>query len=163
MYKLYDPLTADELASLQKLADTVKFNPATGVQRRRGANAPKINSIYNTSKWFDWTAINRAGYKNYFPKQVHEKIIQGWFLELPPKVGFLDVMNYWVDKPSSGTIIATALKDQTITLDGKAVAVSKGNQIGFHLSTLHELKASKSGQLWACVMYLGDFAAMSDE
>lgn len=162
MYKYFDPLTESEVAVLTELTDHVKFTPAEGMYRRRGANAPAVNSIYNTSRWFDWHSTHRAIFKQFFPTTVRDKIIQGWFLEIPEHKGFLDLMDYWVDKYLSGRVIATALKDQSIYLDGKEIRLRKGEQIGFSLRTLHEIKPSRTGGLWACVMIMGCYTEQSD-
>lgn len=162
MYKYFEPLPESEVSELIELSKEVKFTKAEGYRRRRGANAPKVNSVYNFSMWFNWRAAQRKQYKDYFPATVREKIVQGWFLELPPHVGFLDLMDYWVGKPQSGRVIATALKDQSIWLDGKEQRLSAGQQIGFSLETLHEIKTCREGGLWACVMFMGCYTQHED-
>lgn len=162
MYKYFEPLPESEVSELIELSKEVKFTKAEGYRRRRGANAPKVNSVYNFSMWFNWRATQRKQYKDYFPTTVREKIVQGWFLELPPHVGFLDLMDYWVGKPQSGRVIATALKDQSIWLDGKEQRLSAGQQIGFSLETLHEIKTCREGGLWACVMFMGCYTQHED-
>ncbi|AEH03580.1 hypothetical protein AVT69_gp155 [Pseudomonas phage PhiPA3] len=156
MYKHYDPLTEAELETLLTLKDQVPFKIATSYKRRMGENGNKALSIYNYSKWFEWTKPQRELFKEGFSNDALDKAVQGWFLELPAGKGFLDRMTTWVDKPGSGTIIATALKDQDILLDDKSVHLKKGEQIGFHLSTIHQIAPSKEGQLWACIMVRGD-------
>lgn len=162
MYKYFDPLSDKELVEIKELSTQVKFQKAEGFRRRRGANSPQVQSVYNFSKWFDWNATQREQFKQYFPTTVREKIVQAWFLELPRHTGFLDLMNYWVGKPLSGRVIATALKDQSIWLDGKEQRLSAGQQIGFSLETLHEIKACKDGGLWACVMFMGCYERHCD-
>lgn len=162
MYKNYEPLTGDELKRLTTLKNSVDFVKAEGYELRKGKNAPKVMSVYNFSKWFEWHSTQRKEFKEFFPTTVREKIVQGWFLELPAHDGFLDVIDYWVDKKHAGHVIATALKDQSIYLDGQEVVVRKGEQIGFDLRTIHELKASKKGQLWACVMFLDSYEDHND-
>lgn len=162
MYKHFDKLTEDEVVELEQLAKEIKFTKAEGHLRRRGANSPKVQSVYNFSRWFDWNSKQRKAYKEYFPISVREKAIQGWFLELPPHIGFLDLMDYWVGKPESGRVIATALKDQSIWLDGKEIRLDRGQQIGFSLEELHEIKPCREGGLWACVMFLGCYTKHTD-
>lgn len=162
MYKYFEPLPESEVSELIQLSKEVKFTKAEGYRRRRGANAPDVNSVYNFSMWFNWRSSQRKQYKDYFPTTVREKIVQGWFLELPPHVGFLDLMNYWVGKPQSGRVIATALKDQSIWLEGKEQRLSAGQQIGFSLELLHEIKACREGGLWACVMFMGCYTKHED-
>lgn len=162
MYQYYEKLTPEEVDELVELSKTVKFSKAEGYLRRRGVNAPLVNSEYNFSRWFDWKAKQREQYKQYFPTTVREKIIQGWFLELPAHTGFLDLMDYWVGKYHSGRVIATALKDQSIWLDRKEIRLNKGEQIGFNLAELHEIKPCEDGGLWACVMFLGCYTKQSD-
>jgi hypothetical protein len=155
MYKQYENVSETELEELEVLSKEVKFQKAEGYRRRGGVNGPNALSRYNVAKWFDWTHAQRELYRIKFPAPIQSKILQGWFLEIPRGTGFLDLMDAWVGKPLSGTVIATALKNQSIHLDHKEVKVKKGQQIGFNLQTLHELKPSKDGQLWACVMILG--------
>lgn len=155
MYKHLEPLTETELKELEVLKGEVKFHKAEGYRRRVGANGPNALSRYNVSKWFDWTHAQRETFRSKFPLPLQRKILQGWFLELPRGTGFLDLMNYWVGKHMSGSVVCTALKDQTVHLDGNPIKVKRGQQITFKLSTLHELKASKEGQLWACIMFFG--------
>lgn len=162
MYKYFEPLTESEVADLLVIKDQVKFTKAEGYRRRVGANSPEVQSVYNFSRWFDWHSTQRKKYKDYFPISVQEKIVQGWFLELPEHVGFLDLMDYWVGKPQSGRVVATALKDQSIWLDRKEIRLKKGEQIGFSLEQLHEIKACRTGGLWACVMFMGCYTKHSD-
>lgn len=162
MYKYFEPLNEKEVNDLEQLSKEIKFTKAEGYRRRRGANAPKVQSVYNFSRWFDWTSQQRNGFKEHFPISVQEKIVQGWFLELPPHIGFLDVMDFWVDKPNCGRVIATALKDQSIWIDNKEIRLNKGEQIGFTLESLHEIKPCREGGLWACVMFLGCYTKHTD-
>ena len=154
MYKSYEAVSEEELTELIQLSEEVVFKPATGWNRRCGANK-KAMSRYNVAKWFDWKHAQRELFRTKFPAPIQTKIIQGWFLEIPRGTGFLDLMDYWVGKPNSGTVVITALKDQSIYIDRCEVHVKAGQQLGFNLSELHEIKPSKEGQLWACVMFLG--------
>lgn len=162
MYKNYQDNSKDEVDELLALSEEVKFQKAEGYRRRVGANGVNALSRYNVAKWFDWTHAQRETFRSKFPKPVQNKITQAWFLDIPRGTGFLDLMDYWVDKPFSGTVVCTALKDQTIHLNKTAVKVKKGQQIGFSLRTLHEIKPSKEGQLWACVMFLGCHEQLCD-
>lgn len=155
MYKSYQSISDTELTELIELSKEVKLDNITGHRRRIGANKSAKLSLYSMSKWFNWTHAQREVFRTKFPEPIQTKILQGWFLEIPRGTGFLDLMDYWVGKANSGSVVATALKDQTIFLDKKELHVKAGQQIGFNLSTLHEIKPSKEGQLWACVMFLG--------
>lgn len=155
MYKHYDKLTDTEVEDLIALSKELKFKDSKGHRMRVGANAPRVLSVYNYSKWFEWRHKQREQFKTFFPEIALPKITQGWYLEIPANTGLLDLMTVWVGKPLSGRIIATALMDQSIFLDGQEVCVKKGEQIGFSLCTPHEIKPSEQGQLWACVMIHG--------
>lgn len=152
MYKHYDDNTEEEVEELLTLSKEVKFQKAEGHRRRMGANKASALSRYSMAKWFDWKHAQREIFRTKFPVPIQNKILQGWFLEIPRGTGFLDLMNYWVDKPRTGKVVCTALQNQSIYLDHIEVKVKKGQQIGFSLQTLHEIKPSKTGQLWACVM-----------
>lgn len=152
MYKHYDNLTTEEVESLVELSKEVKFKDSGGTRVRMGANGSNALSIYNYSKWFTWKHKQREVFKAAFPENSKDSIVQGWFLKLPAYKGFLDLQDTWVDNPMSGRVIATALQDQTIYIENTAIDVKKGEQIGFSLCSLHEIKPSDKGQLWACVM-----------
>lgn len=162
MYKQLLDNSKAEVESLLELSTQVKFQAAEGYRRRVGANGPNALSRYNVAKWFDWTHDQREQFRVAFPVPLQRKAIQGWFLEIPRGTGFLDLMNYWVDKPLSGSVVCTALKNQTILLNNTPIKLVKGQQITFKLDVLHEIKPSKEGQLWACIMYLGDPKEQTD-
>lgn len=162
MYKHYTPLTENELEKAIALSGQVKYRLSTGSRRRVGRNGVNALSMYNYAKWFDWNKTQRTEFKSFFSPEVINKAVQGWFLEIPPGKGFLDVMDYWVDKPLSGRVVATALKAQTFYIDNKAVFLKAGDQIGFSLISLHEIKPSSEGQLWACVMIRGCYKEIVD-
>lgn len=162
MYKYYNNLDDNEVEKLIELSEQVKFQKSEGHRRRVGVNGTNALSNYNVAKWFDWTHAKREQFRTNFPIPIQDKILQGWFLDIPRGTGFLDLMGYWVDKPFSGSMVATALRDQTIFIDKKEIAVTKGQQIGFSLRSLHEIKPSKDGQLWACIMFFGDHTELHD-
>lgn len=162
MYKHYTPLTESEVENAIELSKEVKFREAFGSRRRVGRNGQNALSKYNYSKWFEWNKKQRDTFKTFFSKEVIDQAVQGWFLEIPAGSGFLDVMDYWVGKPLSGRVIATALKEQVFHLEGKGVQLSPGEQIGFSLTSLHEIKPSPEGQLWACVMIRGCHTKVAD-
>ncbi|BEG72406.1 hypothetical protein [Pseudomonas phage PA1C] len=158
MYKHYDPLTEEEVTTLVDLSRKVKYKDSYGSRCRIGKNKTKALSIYNYSKWFDWTSKQRDIFKVGFSEDIQNKAVQGWFLDIPAGRGFLDQMTTWVNKTGAGTIVATALKDrQAIQLNGRLIELRKGEQIAFNLSTVHAIPKSDHGQLWACVMIRGDF------
>ncbi len=159
MYKIYDKLSDEELKALTDLAREVRFKDSYGNRVRIGRNKEKALSIYNYAKWFDWTAAQRETFRKGFTPEVINKTISAWFLDIPAGTGFLDIMDTWVDKPNAGTIVCTALKDnQSLYLGGRLVELNAGEQLSFHLSTVHSIPKSAHGQLWACVMIRGNYA-----
>lgn len=152
MYRRLQNEPADKVTGLIELSQSVRFKDSRGSRCRMGLNGSKACSIYNYSKWFDWKAAQRAFYKTCFPKHAMDQVLQGWFLELPPKTGFLDVMNYWVGADCAGTIVCTALRDQSIIIGDETVGMHVGERLSFNLRTIHEIKPSDHGQLWACIM-----------
>jgi hypothetical protein len=162
MYKQLLDNTKEEVEALLALSRQVKFHAAEGYRRRVGANGPNALSRYNVSKWFDWTHAQREAFRPNFPEPLQRKAIQGWFLDIPKGTGFLDLMDYWVGKELSGSVVCTALRKQTILLNRTPLTLEVGEQITFKLDVLHEIKPSKHGQLWACIMYLGDPKQQTD-
>lgn len=149
-------LSKTELKTLTKLKGEVSFRDSYGHRMRVGTNGIKACSVYNTSKWFNWTAKQRKEIKPILGEELFNKALQVWFLDFPKIDGFLDEMNYWVDKPESGTILAWNIgPDAKFILDGEELLIGKGEGLVFHLSQLHEVKRSHNGQSWICVMVRG--------
>lgn len=151
MYKKLETLTKTKLTKLQTLFSQVTF---TDKNRRVGANGLAKMSIYTYSKWTSWTRIEKAAYKECFNVKFIDKAVVGWFLHFPKDTGFLDVMNYWLDEPVAGIIVAYALDDQEIIIDNEIVKVAAGEGIEFSLKQLHEIKPASKDQNWACLMTL---------
>lgn len=146
-------LSGEQVATLKALSKDLVFTEATGSRRRVGANGTKALSIYSYSKWFNWKAKERSVFRSVWEEQYLNTVVQGWFLRLPKRDGFLDVMDAWVDLPNSGTVVATALEDkQTIIIDDISHILNKGETIKFHLSLIHSIPKVKTAQLWACIM-----------
>lgn len=154
MYVLLNPLASAEIDKLLELKAEVKFSDSTGSRMRVGKNGPDACSVYNYSKWFSWTHAQRETIKSVLPEKQTTQAMQTWFLDIPPKVGFLDVMNKWVDYAHEcGKILAYSLSgDQVIWLNGNPIRLKKGEGIGFCLSELHQIKTSPNGQQWVCMM-----------
>lgn len=153
MYTRLQPLSESAVVDLLELKEQVTFSNADGARRRQGLNDFNALSIYSYSKWFNWTSAQRTLVKQHLPEKQTGSAKQLWFLELPPKTGFLDVMDYWVGLGNRcGKVCAYALQDQTILIAGKAVNVKKGGGIYFCLSEIHQIKPCDAGQLWLCVM-----------
>jgi hypothetical protein len=153
MYTRLHSLTPEAVSELVSLKGELTFSDAYGARRRQGANGPAGLSIYNYSKWFNWTHAQRETYRAQFPALQTKKAKQCWFLDIPPRTGFLDVMTYWVGKGGHcGKVLAYAMQEQTIEIAGHPITLQPGEGIHFCLSEVHELKTSASGQLWACMM-----------
>jgi hypothetical protein len=154
MYTRLHTLSETAVTELRELKDEVSFSDSYGARRRQGKNDANALSIYNYSKWFSWTHDQRLTIRKILPEKQTQKAKQVWFLDIPARKGFLDVMTYWVPYAHlCGKVCAYALMDnQTIYLDGNAVTLNKGEGIYFCLSQIHQIKPSKEGQLWACVM-----------
>lgn len=154
MYVLLKPLASAEIFTLLELKEEVKFSDSAGSRMRVGKNGPYACSIYNYSKWFSWTHAQRETLKSVFPEKQTTHAMQSWFLDIPPKVGFLDVMNKWVGLGKEcGKVLAYSLGgDQVIWINGSPIRLKKGEGIGFCLSEIHQIKPNLAGQLWACMM-----------
>lgn len=154
MYTRLHTLSETAVTELCELKDEVSFSDSYGARRRQGKNDAKALSIYNYSKWFNWTHAQRETFRKALPEKQTQKSKQVWFLDIPAQTGFLDVMTYWVDHAHMcGKVCAYSLTDnQVIYLNGNAITLEKGEGIYFCLSEIHEIKPSMKGQLWACVM-----------
>lgn len=153
MYSRLHSLTTEAVEALLELKENVAFTTASGSRRRQGLNDMNALSIYNYSKWFNWKSAQRDIVKGLIPEAQTKYAKQVWFLEIPEKTGFLDVMTYWVGTEAMcGKVCAYALKDQVISISGREVRVKKGEGIYFCLSEVHQIKPSAAGQLWFCTM-----------
>jgi hypothetical protein len=161
MYTRYEKRSEAQVDALLSVKGAVPFKDSYGNRCRMGANGSKACSIYNYSKWFNWTSAQRRAFKDAFPEKVVAKAVIGHFLEIPAGTGFLDLMNYWVDKFMAGKIITVSLQDnQTFLINGNPLVLNRGDTIGFSLRELHEIKPSEAGQLWACIMVRGDLESL---
>lgn len=154
MYTRLKDLTPEAIEAFLKLKDEVKFTTATGSRVRVGKNKQHALSIYDYSKWFNWTHGQRELVREHLGETLTRKARQLHFLNLPAKTGFLDIMDAWVGKGAScGKMAAYCLgESQTIYIDNRAVKLSRGEGIYFCLANLHHINASKDGQLWLCTM-----------
>lgn len=157
MYTRYSKLSDESLAALDQLCTELEWKHSTSHRRRMGENGINALSEYDNTRWFTWTHEQRLRFRAAMPENQQKKALVGYYIQFAPVTGFLDRMTTWVDKPaSSGTIIAYALQDnQVIYLNDEPVVVNRGEGIGFNLGTVHEVKASEQGQLWANMMVLG--------
>lgn len=150
-------LTPTRVTRLRQLYDTFNVPQATARRLRMGENGNANSSVYHTTRWFSWRYQVRDMFKEQLPENMVNSAMVGWFLDLPPETGHLDRMTTWVGKEAaSGTAMAYSLQDgQVIYLNDVAYQLNRGDGIGFHLSEVHEIRPSKEGQLWACVMVRG--------
>lgn len=153
MFTRYPKLPDQDLEVLQKLVTEVSFVEAVSHRRRMGENKMHALSIYNYSRWYAWNRFQRRAYRAAHNANAEPDILVGWLLDIPPEQGFLDRQTYWVDKKMAHTVVSYAVKsDQTIHINDVPIVVPQGAGIGFSLRTIHEIKPSTEGQLWACVM-----------
>jgi hypothetical protein len=151
MYEKLSKLNDSVILELQNLLLSV---PLTDQRKRVGANGIDKMSIYKHSKWTLWNRQQKSIFKSAFNQSLVDKAVMGWILHFPSKTGFLDLMTAWKDQKICGTIVAYALEDQQIILNGTDIDVKKGEGIKFKLSVPHEIKPSLIDQNWACLMLL---------
>ena len=160
-YKVFPAVSKATVKKYIELSETINFTQAEGSKRRVGLNKEKALSIYKYSKWFSWNYKQRAIYRELLGQHRSGRSIQCWYLDIPAGDGFLDVMDYWVKHPVSCSVVSVALKgNQSIWIDGEEVIVKKGEAIGFKLNSLHEIKPSENGQMWACIMSRDHFSIL---
>ena len=148
-------LTAIDIDTVNKLKTVLSNITLTSTGRRLGENGINNMSVYETSRWFDWTKSQVEAFKDAFDSSHVQNAIVGWYLHLPANTGFLDVMDYWVDKPDSGTVVAYSLTDaNTIVINGVQHTCNAGEGIKFSLRNKHEIKTNTSARDWACLMLL---------
>jgi hypothetical protein len=141
--------TVDNLKSILSSVELLSTN------RRVGENGVDNMSVYETSRWYDWDMNKVQEFKDQFDSAHVEKAITGWYLHLPANTGFLDVMDYWVDKPDSGTVVAYSLTDgNNIVINGNTYTCNAGEGIKFSLRYKHEIKTNPAVRSWACLMLL---------
>lgn len=159
MYSRFPTLSEENLEALLALRRELPMVESLSFRRRMGANGVNNLSVYLNSRSFNWTRTQRELFRKAMPDVQIDRALVYSFLEIPPKVGFLDRMITWVDTRQAGTMLSYALKGTNeILLDDKPVQVARGEGIGFSLRTVHEINKSESGQLWACIMVQGDHA-----
>lgn len=121
---------------------------------RIGENGLAKLSVYNYSKWYNWSREQRETYKDLLSDYVDTAIV-GWFISFPANTGFLDNMTYWKDKSDSGTVVAFSLtNNNTIKIAGNTITVNKGEGIRFSLRQVHEVELASFERNWACLMQL---------
>lgn len=151
MYEKLSNLNVNQLDALQALSGAVEY---TDKNIRVGASGTNKMSKYVYSRWYDWNRQQKTAFKNSFSPAYTENALVGWFLKLPANQGFLDLMNYWVDKHMAGVVVAYALSNNTIIINGNQIAVKAGEGIKFSLKFPHEIRIAPSEQRWACLMML---------
>lgn len=150
MYELLEPISDDNVTALQEIMGVQTFHEN---DMRVGANGIEQLSVYETTKWLEWSRADRAEFKAALPTEFVEKAVIGSFLHLPANTGFLDTQDFWTKTPMAGTMCSYALEDDMdITINGQVVPVAKGQGIKFHLSNVHEISSKASSQNWACLM-----------
>jgi len=150
MYKQIPKLVDENLIKLVNLSNVVSYRDKI---EHIGVNGYNRLSVYNTSKWYDWTRQQKQEFKSCFENDFSNNAIIGWFLKFPKTIGFLDKIDYWKTTNSAGIILAYALNDeQNIYLNDEKVIVRKGEGIAFSLRNTHEVKTKATEQNWACLM-----------
>lgn len=151
MYEKLTNLNSNQLDALQQLFGNVDF---TDKNIRVGASGTTKMSKYVHSRWYDWNRQQKTSFKNCFNPAYSENALVGWFLKFPANQGFLDLMNYWVDKKMAGVVVAYALTNNTIIINSNQISVKAGEGIKFSLKNPHEIRVSPAEQRWACLMLL---------
>jgi len=150
MYKTLTSLNQESVELLQTLKDEVRFRSDN---IRIGANKTANRSVYSESKWYDWTRDQKSQFKTAMGNLVDNAVV-GWFINFP-KNGFLDEMDYWLDKTSAGTIVAYSLTDNNkIIIQDEETVCQIGEGISFSLKQIHEIKPEPINRTWACIMQL---------
>jgi hypothetical protein len=150
MHELLDPISEDSVETLQAMMAGLTFHDN---DVRVGANGIEKLSVYETTKWLEWSREDRAAFKAALPEAYVTKAVIGSFLHLPADTGFLDTQDFWTKTPMAGTMISYALEDDMdITINGETIPVAKGEGIKFHLSHVHEISTKATDQNWACLM-----------
>ena len=145
-------ISNDTVDNLKSILSSVQLS-STG--RRIGEGGVDNMSVYETSRWYDWHMTTVQEFKDQFDPAHVNKAITGWFLHLPANIGFLDVMDYWVDKPNSGTAVAYSLTDgNSVIIDGNTYTCNAGEGIKFSLRYKHEIKTNSADRSWACLLLL---------
>lgn len=158
-------ITKEQLEAFREIASRETRYPAVGVTRRLGASREKALSIYKYNRWFKWNKRDRDTVKSFFPDHIAKYIIVAHLLEIPAETGFLDLMDNWVGLPKAGYIVSVNIGTtvQEVFISGKKYSVRPGENIAFSLVELHEIKPSKTGQLWGFVMLPGPPLEWKDE
>ena len=145
-------ISNDTIDNLKSILSSVELS-STG--RRIGQNGVEHMSVYETSRWYDWDMNKVDQFKSQFDPAHVEKAITGWFLHLPANTGFLDLMDYWVDKTDSGTAVAYSLTDgNSIIINNNTYTCNAGEGIKFSLRYKHEIKTYSADRSWACLLLL---------
>jgi hypothetical protein len=153
MYEMLPKLEDSKIDQLKELRSVVPFN---NQKIRLGAGGADRRSVFYRSKWYDWTKAQMNQFKSCFESSMIEQSVIGWFMHLPKDLGFMDVMNRWVDSPMAGVVVGYALEDgMEVWINGQCIPVPKGQGIRFSLKHLHEMKNKNFDQNWACLMQLG--------
>ena len=151
---MHETLTTLDSTSVDALLDIKENVNFSSNNIRIGKNSLDKLSVYSNSKWHDWTRDQRSSFKNILSSHIDTAVI-GWFITFPANTGFLDTMDYWVDKPDSGTVVAFSLtNNNNITIAGNTVTLNKGEGIKFSLREIHEVGIASSERSWACLMQL---------
>lgn len=154
-------LTTSQLASLKQLYRNMPELKQPVEPLHLGDNGLENPSIFQTVHWFDMTRKQRHQFKEAFPDAIIQRAVNGWFLRFPKRTGRLDRMTHWVGQPLTGSVVSYSLADnQVFSVDDVEMTFNAGDGVGFALNQPHEVKPSKDGQRWACVLIVGDPAQL---
>lgn len=157
-------LSAQVISDLRLHYSQVPHVQASSHRRRMGENGPLAPSVYTFSRWYTWTKAKRDDFKALWREDIIKDAMVGWHLAFPPVIGFLDRMTTWVGEIRTGSVVSYNIGgDCTILIDDRPVVVKHGEGIAFNLRMIHEIKASKAGQQWACIMTLHNPAKYGGE
>lgn len=150
MYETLKKLDQDSINSILDLKNQVKFRSDN---IRIGASGVSNRSVYTESKWYDWSREQKTQFQQALGNLIDTAVV-GWFITFPIR-GFLDKMDYWLDKTSAGTVVAYSLTDDNnITIDNETVILQKGEGVRFSLKQIHEVKTENRERSWVCLMQL---------
>lgn len=150
---MYDKITRLNDESLEILQNLISQVPFRSDNIRIGVNKTSNKSVYSESKWYNWNRQQKIQFKEAMGSLVDTAVV-GWFIKFPQN-GFLDKMDYWLDKTSAGTIVAYSLNNNNkIIMQDQEVKCDLGEGISFSLKQIHEIKPESFERNWACLMQL---------
>lgn len=162
-YKTTSPLPKAALGTLKTLYSKMPELTQPNEPLHLGDGGVNRPSVFEDVKWFDMTSGEREKFKSTLPSKVVEKAVNGWFLRFPPRTGRLDRMTHWEGQALTGSIVAYSLdNNQEFYINDERFVLQAGEGVVFPLNIPHEVKPSKHGQRWACVLVMGDAVRLVD-